>query len=208
MNKRGTFIAFEGCEGVGKSTQLELLKEYLKETGQHAVFTREPGGTALAEKIRAILLNGSDVSPLVEAYLFAAARAEHIKEVVLPALERGETVITDRFVLSSLAYQGKARGLGYETVLEINRIAMQGVNPDITIFLDMKPSVSWRKQKGAVIEGDRMEQEGENFHNLVYVGFKEAQKKDGNIVSIYPSLEKTDTLNSILEVLKGRGYVR
>jgi dTMP kinase len=206
--QKGIFIAFEGCEGVGKSTQIELLKQYLVETNQPAVFTREPGGTPLAEKIREVILSDKNsVTPLTEAYLFAAARAAHMREIILPALNEGKIVVTDRFILSSLAYQGKARGLGFSTVLDINKHACPRF-PDITLFLDMKPSESFRKKNGKAIEGDRMENESDSFHNLVYQGFKEAQQNDKSIVSIYPKAEKADTLNEILSVLRQKGYVK
>jgi dTMP kinase len=206
--KQGTFIAFEGCEGVGKSTQLELLKKYFLNTNRPAVFTREPGGTPLAEKIREVILSDKNqVAPITEAYLFAAARAEHMREVILPALAKGMLVVCDRFILSSLAYQGKARGFGFQTVLDINKHACT-VFPDVTLFLDMKPNESFRKKNGKTVEGDRMENESDSFHNLVYEGFKEAQENYKSIVSITPSQNKADTLNDILKVLKQRGFIK
>ncbi|MCL2629962.1 MAG: dTMP kinase [Firmicutes bacterium] len=206
--KQGIFIALEGCEGVGKSTQLALLKEYMQKTNQSAVFTREPGGTELAEKIRGLLLNeGETVPPLVEAYLFATARADHFFSKILPLLNEGKTVITDRFIASSLAYQGKARGLGLSTVLEINKFALNRM-PDITIFLDMNPLNSWRKQSGTTVSGDRMEQEADSFHSLVYQGFKELAQNDKSIVEIVPCNNKNETFEKILSALRERGAVK
>ena len=115
------FITFEGMDGAGKTTQIRLLQERLEKAGERVVVTREPGGNALAEKIRALLLDPeSEMDPLTEAYLYAAARAEHVRRVILPALQRGETVLCDRYLDSSLAYQGYGRGLGEETVRRIN----------------------------------------------------------------------------------------
>jgi|AGTN01.3.fsa_nt_gi thymidylate kinase len=206
---KGTFITFEGCEGVGKSTQLRLLKEYLDKSGQHAVFTREPGGTPVAEKIRELLLSTDYKLPApVEAYLFAAARADHMENLILPELEKGSIVICDRFIDSSLAYQGAARGLGYETVLEINSRALFGRQPDCTVFLDMDPAVSWRKQKGKIIEGDRMEMEDAAFHHKVYLGYKEIARIYPRIISIAPDKDKNVTNGKIVGALKGRGIIK
>lgn len=203
------FITFEGCEGVGKSTQLRLLKDYLTETSQPSVFTREPGGTETAEAIRNILL-GSElaISPIVEAYLFAAARADHINRVILPALQRGEIVVCDRFLDSSLVYQGFARELGLDKVLEINNAALGGCLPDCTVFIDMDPAVSWRKQNGKQIAGDRIENESQEFHERVYEGFKHLAAKYPRFVSIVPNADKLETHKNIIEALRERGMIR
>lgn len=206
----GMFITVEGCEGVGKSTQLRLLRDYLEATAQDAVFTREPGGTPVAEELRAIILDqNKPVSPLTEAYLFAAARADHMQTVILPALAAGKIVVCDRFIDSSLAYQGKARGLGFDAVYAVNRVALQGRMPDCTVFLDMNPLRSWRKQKGKVIEGDRMESESEAFHALVYSGFKELEAASGGrYAAVIPQEEKQETHRLILEALRARGCIK
>lgn len=207
----GIFITLEGCEGVGKSTQLHLLQKYLEETNQKAVFTREPGGTPVAEKIREILLsNDNVVTPIVEAYLFAAARADHMANLVLPELQKGSLVICDRFIDSSLAYQGVARGLGIDNVFEINRSAIAGRMPDCTVFIDMDPAASWRKQKGRQIENDRLEIESAEFHGSVYRGYKELIEKDGGkrIVSVAPFADKMETHARIVSVLKERGFIK
>lgn len=206
---RGKFIVFEGCEGVGKSTQLRLLKDYLTESGQTAVFTREPGGTPVAEAVRNLILDRSyEISPVVEAYLFATARADHVRRVILPALERGELVICDRFLGSSYAYQGYARGLGFEKVQEINAAALEGCLPDCTVFLDMDPAVSWRKQNGKTIADDRIENESMEFHGKVYEGYKRLAEGDPRFVSVVPLPEKGATHRRILESLKKRGLIR
>lgn len=200
------FITIEGCEGVGKTTQVRFLKEYLEQTGQHAVFTREPGGTAVAEKIRNILLHDK-MDALCEAHLFAAARIEHINEVILPSLNQGKLVICDRYVDSSFAYQGYARELGLDKVKEINQYALNNCMPQYTIFLDMNPLYSWRKQKGKVID-DRMEGESRVFHLRVYEGFKKlAALYADRYILIEPQQEKITTSNSIVNALRERGVI-
>ena len=204
----GAFITFEGCDGVGKSTQVALLKEYLEKTNQDALFTREPGGTALAEKIRGILMDETvKMTALAEAYLFAAARAEHMKAVILPALEEGKIVVCDRFIDSSYAYQGAARGLGQEVVADINKYALFGRLPDCTVFIDMNPLNSWRKQKGKTVE-DRIEIESAEFHLGVYGGFRKLAKESGRFVSIVPEQEKADTARLILNALRARNLIK
>lgn len=202
------FVTFEGCEGVGKSTQLKLLKEYLERTGQKALFTREPGGTPLAERIREILLDPAlPLTALSEAYLFAAARASHVEEVIRPALERGELVISDRFLHSSLAYQGEARELGFEAVYRLNEAAIGDCIPDCTIFLDQDPAHSWRKRKGKRVENDRLEAENEAFHLAVYRGFLKLAERSPKIVRIVPQEDKNATHLSILDALRKRGMI-
>lgn len=129
------FVTFEGLDGAGKTTQVELLRERLEHEGREVVATREPGGTELGERIRELLLGGVPVAPWAEATLFAASRAQHVAEVIRPALERGAVVLCDRFVDSSLVYQGAARGLGVEAVLELNLRATGGLLPDRTFLL-------------------------------------------------------------------------
>lgn len=204
----GKFITFEGCEGVGKSTQLRLLKEYLEKTSQQAVFTREPGGTEVAEAIRGLLLSsGFEVSPIVEAYLFATARADHINRVIKPALQRGEIVVCDRFIDSSIAYQGFARGLGIDKVMEVNNSALGGCMPNCTIFIDMDPAMSWRKQSGRQIHNDRIENESKEFHSKVYEGYKKIAEDTQRVVSISPGADRQETHKKIIDVLKQKGII-
>ena len=203
---KGKFITFEGCEGVGKSTQLRLIREYLEKTNQNVVFTREPGGTPLAEKIRNIILT-ENMCAETEAELFAAARCDHIRNLILPALNDGKTVICDRFVDSSLAYQGYGRNLGYERVKDINFFAFENCMPDAVVFLDMNPLESWRRQKGTVIDNDRLEREKDAFHLKVYEGFKEIREKRENFLSVIPDEDKRITSQKIIEELKIRGLI-
>jgi dTMP kinase len=154
------FVTFEGIDGSGKSTQAALLAEALEREGREVVLTREPGGTETGEHIRELVLHGSAVAPWAEAALFAAARAQLVEEVVRPALARGAAVVCDRFLDSSLAYQGLARGLGLDAVLELNRVVLGGLLPDRT-FLLLLPVEDARRRSTA--PPDRIEREGAGF---------------------------------------------
>jgi dTMP kinase len=154
------FVTFEGVDGSGKSTQARLLEEHLIGLGREVVATREPGGTELGERIRELVLDGPPISVWAEAALFAASRAEHAAEVIRPALDRGADVVCDRFVDSSLAYQGIARGLGLDRILELNLTVLEGLLPDRTFVLAVDAATAAGRQKGAP---DRIEQEGERF---------------------------------------------
>lgn len=203
---KGKFIVFEGCEGVGKSTQLRLIESYLKETGQEAVFTREPGGTPLAERIRDIILT-KEMDAESEALLFAAARCDHIDNLILPALNDGKIVVCDRYIDSSFAYQGYARGLGVERVAEINDYAVKRCMPDATVFIDLCPLNSWRRQKGKVIFDDRLERENDDFHMRVYDGFKSLAATNERFISVAPELDKAETGRKICDALRKRGVI-
>jgi dTMP kinase len=154
------FVSFEGVDGSGKTTQARLLEQHLTGLGRDVVATREPGGTELGEELRRLVLNGPEVSPWAEAAIFAAARAEHAAEVIRPALARGADVVCDRFVDSSLAYQGIARGLGLERVLELNVTVLEGLLPDRTFVFAVDAETAAARRKG---EPDRIEQEGDGF---------------------------------------------
>ncbi len=153
-------MTFEGLDGSGKTTQARLLAESLSKEGE-VVATREPGGTPLGERIREVLLHGGDVSPWAEAALFAAARAELVEQVIRPALERGAAVVCDRYLDSSLAYQGIARRLGIEEVLQLNLTVVGGLLPDRTFVLQLDPAAAAKRTRRA---RDRIEREGEEFH--------------------------------------------
>ena len=168
----GFFISFEGGDGCGKSTQMERAAKYLSERGWRVRTTREPGGCPVSERIRQILLDVSSegMTPECEALLFAAARAQHVREVIRPALSRGEIVLSDRFLDSSLVYQGVGRGLGMERVEKINRIAVDGTMPQLTLWYDLDPDVALARRKNAS-ELDRMEREKHSFLVSVHEGF-------------------------------------
>jgi dTMP kinase len=163
-NRREMFVSFEGIDGSGKSTQAHLLEEHLRGLGREVVATREPGGTELGERVREILLEGPPIAAWGEAALFAAARAEHARVVIRPALERGADVVCDRFIDSSLAYQGIARGLGLDRVLELNLTVLEGLLPDRTFVLVVAATAAAARQEGTP---DRIEQEGERFQATV-----------------------------------------
>ena len=165
------FIALEGIDGSGKSTQARLLADALDERGVAVEVTREPGGTALGERVRELLLSGDPgtVSPVAEVHLFAAARAQLVHEVIRPALDAGRWVVTDRFLDSSLAYQGGARGLGLDRVLEANRAAVEGCMPDLSLVIDMEPGATRGRRRA---QPDRIEAEGEGFRAKAAEGYR------------------------------------
>ena len=164
------FVTFEGLDGSGKTTQVERLRARLEAEGREVVSTREPGGTPLGEGIRELVLHGHEMTPWAEALLFASARAEHVEEVIRPALERGADVLCDRYVDSSLAYQGIARGLGLERVLEVNLDAVGGLLPDRTFVLALDSETA----SGRIGESpDRIEREEPGFRARVEAAFLE-----------------------------------
>ena len=164
------FVSFEGLDGSGKTTQAELLRARLEADGTQIVATREPGGTELGERIRELVLHGSHVTPWAEALLYAAARAQLVEQVIRPALDRGKWVICDRYVDSSVAYQGAGRELGLDVVLDLNLAAVEGVMPDRTFLLLLDPpEMQARLQR----DHDRLERESERFHARVAEGYLE-----------------------------------
>ena len=201
------FVTFEGCEGVGKSTQLNMLKEYLSATGQEAVYVREPGSTRISEKIRSVILGpaNTEMTAETEALLYAAARAQLVSEVILPALSAGKTVICDRYVDSSAAYQGYARGLGIDFVRRINSYALANAMPDVTVFIDLRPSDAFR----SVRREDRLEREKAEFHDKVYEGYlAQASTSNGRFVMIKPEKDKNETHRKIIAALREKGAVK
>ncbi len=206
---KGRFITIEGCEGVGKSTLLSGLKKYLLDEGIDAEFTREPGGTPVAEKIRAVILDASnaEMTDKAELMLYAAARAQHTEEKILPKVKEGKLVICDRYSDSTLAYQGYARGIDKELIRSLNKIAECGVKIDATIFLDLDPEKGFLR-KGGADKSDRLEKETLDFHKRVYAGFKEIAKAESErVISIDASKSASEVLEEVISQLKKRGIV-
>lgn len=167
-DRTGVFVVFEGGDGAGKTTQLRLLVDWLAGAGVETVITREPGGTDLGQEIRALVLHGAGMAPRAEALLFAADRANHIATVVRPALERGAVVLQDRYVDSSVAYQGAGRDLDPEEIARLSWWATEGLRPDLTVLLDVSPETGHDRRDGS---HDRLEQEAEDFHARVRAHF-------------------------------------
>ena len=167
---RGKFISFEGIDGCGKTTQIKFLEEYILKQGYNILVLREPGGTKVGEKVRDILLDKNNfISPVTEMLLYASSRAQLVEEKILPALEKGQIVILDRFVDSSYVYQGYARGLGIEKVKLVNEIATMGILPDVTIYIDITPEEAMKRRGKR--EADRLEKESWEFHKKVREGY-------------------------------------
>jgi dTMP kinase len=171
------FVSFEGLDGSGKSTQAELLRARLEANGKDVVSTREPGGTELGEQIRNLVLHGGHVAAWAEALLYAASRAQHVEEVIRPALERGAAVICDRYLDSSVAYQGVGRGLGLQRVLDLNLAAVGDLLPDRTFLLLIDPSQVPERLPG---QHDRLERESDSFHASVDAAYRE-------LASLFPA---------------------
>ena len=198
MVKRGYFITFEGADGCGKTTQLELLAQYLKEKNKEVIITREPGARGLGEKIREILLNyDGEVSDRCESFLFLADRAQHIDMIVNPAVKAGKIVLCDRHIDSSVAYQGYGRGLDVEQIDRLNMLATNGKRPDLTLVFDIDVETSM-KRVGK--EKDRMESAGVEFFNRVREGYLELAKQDPERICVLDATKSIDEIHK--EVVK------
>ena len=195
------FVSFEGADGSGKSTQAELLRETFAAEAREVVLTREPGGTELGERARELVLNGPEMGAWAEAALYAASRAEHVEEVIRPALERGAIVVCDRYVDSSLAYQGVARGLGIEAVLQLNLTVTAGLLPDVTFLLLIDPSVA----AGRYDNSDRLELEGTALQGKVDAAYRSlAERFPERIVTVDADRPADQIRDEILERLRQR----
>jgi len=185
------FISFEGLDGSGKSTQAELLRSRLDADGVEVISTREPGGTDLGEKIRDLVLHGGDVTPWAEALLYAAARAQHVDVVIRPALERGASVICDRYLDSSVAYQGVGRELGLDRVLDLNLAAVGGLLPDRTFLLALDVTeIGSRLDR----EHDRLQRESEAFHARAEAGYRELAARFPERIAVLDAKRPPDEL--------------
>ena len=202
------FITFEGPDGSGKSTIIQKVYDYLIENNYDVIKTREPGGSPIAEKIRNLILDteNTEMGYRTEALLYAASRAQHVEETILPALNENKIVLCDRFLISSLAYQGVGRNLGIENVRKINEFAINGVFPDFVLFFDVDP-ITTLKRKSSLDTADRLEKEGNNFHERVYNGYKQIlnSEKDIEIIDATQSIE--DVFNQCINVLKRRNVL-
>lgn len=196
--KKNWFITFEGIEGSGKSTQIELFRDFLEKKGYSTIVTREPGGTLIGDQIRNILLNPDNrkMEPITEAYLYAASRIQLIREIILPALEEGQFVLCDRYVDSSYAYQGYGRELSLDEIMSINKYAIEKALPDLTFLLYLPTEDGLRR--ATALEADRIEREAIEFHQKVQNGFLELAEKfperikiveaDGEIMQIHQKI--------------------
>jgi len=196
---KGIFISFEGPDGSGKSTQIAKLTEYLESKGYSVINTREPGGTRISEDIRKIILNPDtpEMDGMAEALLYAASRAQHVAQLIKPSVEDGKVVLSDRFMDSSIAYQGFARELG-DCVRVINEYAVAGTQPDLTFFLDIDPEEGLKRtaRRGKL---DRLEREKLEFHQKVYAGYKELSKIYS---SRYVIIDATKDKDAVFEQIK------
>lgn len=201
MNK-GCFIVFEGGEGSGKSTILEMIYNWMIENNIDCIKTREPGGIKIAEQIRSVILDkdNTEMDGRCEALLYAAARRQHLVERVIPALESGKVVLCDRFLYSSLAYQGHARGLGIDEIYEINKFAIDGYFPDLSLFFDLDPEIGLERiNRNKDREVNRLDLEKMDFHNKVREGYNILlQRGNNNMIKI----DASKSINEVFESVK------
>lgn len=192
---RGFFITVEGTDGSGKTTQFNLMAAYLREKGFEVITIREPGGTPIGEKIRGLILDpeNSEMEDMTELLLYTASRAQLSKEVIGPALDEGKLVLCDRFVDSSVAYQGYGRGLSAEFIFEINHIATGGLTPDLTFFFDLAPQYALKRIKG---DSDRLEKQSMDFHKRVYEGYIRILERNPERVR---RIDCTGTIDEVFE---------
>lgn len=206
---KGLFITMEGPDGSGKSTQIQYMKEYFEANHIPCLFTREPGGTPISEKLRSIILDkeNAEMCDMAEALLYAASRAQHVEELIKPALEAGTVVVCDRFIDSSIAYQGYGRELG-DAVRVINEYAICGCMPDVTFLMELDPSIG-KSRINADVQ-DRLELEKIEFHNRVFEGYKEiAELYADRFVCVNAARTKeeirADIIGHLEKLLQGRG---
>lgn len=200
---KGLFITLEGTDGAGKTTQCNVIKNYFENINKEVLLLREPGGTKIGEQIRNIIVsnNNTEMSFYTEALLYAASRAQLVHQVINPALKEGKIVVCDRFLDSSIVYQGIARGIGIKEVENINNIAIDGLAPNLTFFLDIKPNTSIKRKNNC--ELDRLEQESQEFFNLVYNGYKTLCELYSNRIIRIDATENIDAVSkSIIDSIE------
>jgi dTMP kinase len=212
--KRGLFITFEGGEGAGKSIQVEILVSHLHESGIPVVVTREPGGTRIGEQIRAITHNRDnvDLDPVAEAYLMAAARAQHVRQIIDPSLSNGKVVICDRFLDSSLAYQGFGRQLGLEKVENLNSLAVNHCRPDLTLLLEVSPEIGMKRRGKGDKAIDRLDLQQKDFYERIESGYRELTRREPNrfvIIDATKSIEVVGTkIWKVVKTALDKHYVK
>jgi len=196
IQSTGLFIAFEGGDGAGKSTQAARLSDALESRGLTVLRTREPGGTPIGEKLRSLVLDHGHgtIDARTEALMFAAARAAHAHQVIRPALAQGTVVITDRYVDSSVAYQGVGRGLGAEGVLSLNEWATEGLHPHLTVLLDVDPAHGRQRRTAGDAAEDRLESEPDEFHSAIRHAFLDLAEAAPSSYLVLPAGEEIEAL--------------
>ena len=208
---RGLFITFEGPDASGKTTQLKLIENYLKESELDFIVTREPGGTHIGERIREIILDKecSEMLPITEALLYAASRAQHVGEKIIPALEAGKIVISDRFLDSSIAYQGCGRGMG-DMIRRMNEPAISGIVPDITVLLKIDPELM--RSRREISDEDRMDAQKISFHKKVLEGYTALAEAEPHRIAVVDASRTVEAvaqdIRELLEpLLRLKGYI-
>jgi dTMP kinase len=203
---KGKFITFEGPEGCGKSSQIKLLSDALVKEGRIVLTTREPGGTDVGEEIRKILMNPEHVelTDLTEVFLYEAARAQIVNEVIIPALDSGHIVLCDRFSESTLAYQGYGGKISVEWIQKIDQMARGGLSPDLTLFIDVNPEVGLKRARASKKEIDRLEEKDLEYHKRVYQGYLELAKKNPDRIKIVDGRKGVQEVHQeILKLARG-----
>ena len=202
---KGKFITFEGSEGCGKSTQIKLLSEALIKQGRSVLTTREPGGTDVGEKIREILMDPSylELTDLTEVFLYEAARAQLVNEIIVPSLDSGHNVLCDRFSESTLAYQGYGGKISVEWIQKIDQMARGGLSPDLTLFIDVDPEVGLKRARASAKEIDRLEEKDLEYHKRVYQGYLELAKKNPDRIKVVDGSKGVQEVHKeILDLVK------
>ncbi|KKS84850.1 MAG: Thymidylate kinase [Candidatus Gottesmanbacteria bacterium GW2011_GWA1_43_11] len=205
--KKGLFITFEGGEGAGKSIQVEILASHLHEQGYDVTVTREPGGTRIGEQIRTITHDPEnvDLTPVTEAYLMAAARAQHVEQIIFPSLENGKIVVCDRYVYSSIAYQGYGRQLGGEKIQKLNDLAINGAIPDLVFFLDVPVETGQKRRRTAIKVKDRLDLQQKEFYARVHEGYRQLAKKYADLFVVVDGTQSIESVAlKVWDVVKSR----